>query len=248
MILACERGARRDAEPLQRRQHVVDDDHRRGQPAERRQLGFGDDQQRRRRPRSPALAKSWPSSASPLMAKKASPGSSVRRVDGNAGDALRHRARAAGRRMAATSRSVVHSRLMRHAPRSAFAHLVMVGERQGLARRSSGLPHGPCRRRSACRRPAAWRPPRGSPRAGRRSRWRRARRPGSRRGSSAGTSERGLSSVTMTTSASRVAISPMIGRLPRSRSPPQPNTTTTRPVVNGRTDASTFSSASGLWA
>ena len=28
----------------------------------------------------------------------------------------------------------------------------------------------------------------------------------------------------------------MIGRLPRSRSPPQPNTTMTRPVVNGRTD------------
>ncbi|MCY1301922.1 hypothetical protein D9M70_515590 [compost metagenome] len=63
-----------------------------------------------------------------------------------------------------------------------------------------------------------------------------------------GISERGLSSVTIVTSASLVAISPMIGRLPLSRSPPQPKTTTTRPVVNGRTEASTFSSASGLWA
>ena len=50
----------------------------------------------------------------------------------------------------------------------------------------------------------------------------------------AGSSERGLSSVTMTTSARRAAISPMIGRLPGSRSPPQPNTTTRRPRTNGR--------------
>src|SRR5690606_31484509 len=63
---------------------------------------------------------------------------------------------------------------------------------------------------------------------------------------SAGTSERGLSSVTITTSASRVAISPIMGRLPRSRSPPQPKTTITRPVVKGLTAVRTFSSASGL--
>jgi hypothetical protein len=39
-----------------------------------------------------------------------------------------------------------------------------------------------------------------------------------------GSSLRGLSSVTMTSSASRSAISPICGRLPLSRSPPQPNT------------------------
>ena len=39
-----------------------------------------------------------------------------------------------------------------------------------------------------------------------------------------GSSERGLSEVTITTSASRAAISPISGRLPRSRSPPAPNT------------------------
>ncbi len=41
--------------------------------------------------------------------------------------------------------------------------------------------------------------------------------------------ERGLSSVTMATSARRAAISPISGRLPRSRSPPAPNTTTSLP-------------------
>ena len=46
----------------------------------------------------------------------------------------------------------------------------------------------------------------------------------------AGSSERGLSSVTIATSARRAAISPMIGRLPGSRSPPQPNTRTRRPA------------------
>ena len=44
-----------------------------------------------------------------------------------------------------------------------------------------------------------------------------------------GSSERGLSEVTITSSASREAISPISGRLPRSRSPPAPNTHSTRP-------------------
>ena len=44
-----------------------------------------------------------------------------------------------------------------------------------------------------------------------------------------GSSERGLSEVTITRSASRAAISPISGRLPRSRSPPAPNTQITRP-------------------
>jgi len=46
--------------------------------------------------------------------------------------------------------------------------------------------------------------------------------------------------VTMTTSAARVAISPMIGRLPGSRSPPQPNTTMSRPVTKGRSAQAPF--------
>ena len=44
-----------------------------------------------------------------------------------------------------------------------------------------------------------------------------------------GSSVRGLSEVTTATSASSAAIRPMSGRLPLSRSPPQPNTTTSRP-------------------
>src|SRR5437588_1603512 len=47
----------------------------------------------------------------------------------------------------------------------------------------------------------------------------------------AGSSLRGLSSVTITRSASRAAIAPIIGRLPASRSPPQPNTTMRRFVA-----------------
>ena len=49
----------------------------------------------------------------------------------------------------------------------------------------------------------------------------------------AGSSERGFSSVTTITSASRAAISPMIGRLPWSRSPSEPNTSTSRPGRDG---------------
>ena len=45
----------------------------------------------------------------------------------------------------------------------------------------------------------------------------------------AGSSLRGLSDVTTTTSARAAAIAPMAGRLVASRSPPQPNTTSTRP-------------------
>ena len=65
----------------------------------------------------------------------------------------------------------------------------------------------------------------------------------------AGSSLRGLSSVTTSTSASRAAISPMIGRLPGSRSPPAPITTSSRPVGQ-RTQrrAARRSTASGLCA
>ena len=72
--------------------------------------------------------------------------------------------------------------------------------------------------------------------------------PAPRGGSRPGSSVRGLSSVTIASSASRAAISPISGRLPASRSPPQPNTTTSRPAVCGRSASSALASASGLWA
>ena len=62
----------------------------------------------------------------------------------------------------------------------------------------------------------------------------------------AGSSERGLSSVTITRSAASAAILPISGRLPGSRSPPQPKTTVSRPLVKGRKAAIAFASASGL--
>ena len=45
---------------------------------------------------------------------------------------------------------------------------------------------------------------------------------------------RGLSEVSTTRSAARAAASPMSGRLPRSRSPPQPKTAISAPGVSGR--------------
>ena len=61
-----------------------------------------------------------------------------------------------------------------------------------------------------------------------------------------GSSERGLSEVTIATSASRAAISPISGRLPRSRSPPAPNTAITRRSASSRAARSAFSSESGV--
>ena len=63
-----------------------------------------------------------------------------------------------------------------------------------------------------------------------------------------GSSDRGLSLVTIVRSAFEVAASPIRGRLPRSRSPPHPNTTMTRPVASGRTACRTMSRLSGVWA
>ena len=76
---------------------------------------------------------------------------------------------------------------------------------------------------------SAWRRRRGSPRGGRRSRAGPARRRRISARIAAGSSERGLSSVTMATSARPAAMAPICGRLPRSRSPPAPNTTISRP-------------------
>src|SRR5664280_640609 len=63
-----------------------------------------------------------------------------------------------------------------------------------------------------------------------------------------GSSLRGLSEVTTGTSASRPTVSPIEARLPGSRSPPQPNTTTRRFSPTSRSASRTCSSASGVWA
>jgi len=66
----------------------------------------------------------------------------------------------------------------------------------------------------------------------------------------AGSSERGLSVVTITRSARRPAASPIGARLPRSRSPPAPNTQTSWPArpTAGRIAVSTCDNASGVCA
>ena len=61
-----------------------------------------------------------------------------------------------------------------------------------------------------------------------------------------GSSERGLSLVKIAVSARRAAAAPISGRLPMSRSPPQPSTMVRRPGVTGRSALSTASTAPGL--
>ena len=131
------------------------------------------------------------------------------------------------------------------------------GRRRGARRRRPpGRSRGPCRRPARRRRVGPAPTARAIAARGRRS---RAPRAGARRGApastaarmAAGSSVRGLSSVTTSTSASRAAISPMIGRLPGSRSPPAPSTTMTRrraPRRAGAACAIAASTASGLWA
>ena len=63
-----------------------------------------------------------------------------------------------------------------------------------------------------------------------------------------GSSVRGLSLVTTARSASAATSAPILGRLPGSRSPPQPNTQISRRRVSGRSAPSTLRSASGVWA
>ena len=65
-----------------------------------------------------------------------------------------------------------------------------------------------------------------------------------------GSSERGLSDVTTTRSARRAATAPISGRFSRSRSPPAPNTTITRPrsPTTAPAAAITSSRPSGVWA
>ena len=64
-----------------------------------------------------------------------------------------------------------------------------------------------------------------------------------------GSSERGLSEVTITTSAKETAISPIIGRFILSRSPPHPKTKITLDSGDdARTERKTSASPSGVWA
>ena len=63
-----------------------------------------------------------------------------------------------------------------------------------------------------------------------------------------GPRERGLSEVRIARSASSDTTRPISGRLPRSRSPPAPNTTVSRPSPRPRAARMTFSSESGVWA
>ena len=85
-----------------------------------------------------------------------------------------------------------------------------------------------------CPLPAPLRSPRQSLRGGRRSRSRPGAPASTSRRILAGSSPRGLSSVTITRSDSRAATAPISGRLPWSRSPPAPNTVISRPPRHRR--------------
>ena len=196
---------------------------------------------------SAAGTKSWPSRASPLMAKNRSPGSRVR-VSIEAPVAWREAAADAARRWRPRSRLASKGARSSLPLRDGRPDLLVVRERQrpvaddlagfmalaGHDQDVAGakLPHGRADRLAP----------------GRRSRARRARRPGSRRGSRRDPRERGLSSVTIATSAFSTAMRPISGRLPRSRSPPQPNDADEPARAKGRSASSTWASASGLWA
>ena len=188
--------------------------------------------QRAAAPRCKASAtKSCPSCVSPLSATNRSPlptrgCRSRRRSPSKSPGFARRRRRRPRRRSTARSCDLPSS--------AALARHFGVVEMDRSGRRRSDRSRGPCRRSAAGRRRCSPpMPPLDRPAAGRRSRSAPAAglRAGSRRGSPPASSLRGLSSVTMTRSARRVAISPIIGRLPRSRSPPQPNTTTQLPLA-----------------
>ena len=154
---------------------------------------------------SASRTKSWPSRTSPLMAKNRSPGSSVRvSIETPVAPRQAPDEPGAGRGgdLVVASRG---ARSSANAPRSP------PGRPRGpktarSGRRRSGRFHGLCRRRRGRRRCAAPGPRRGSPRRGRRSRARPA--PPARISAriAAGSSLRGLSSVTITMSAFSTAI------------------------------------------
>ena len=119
----------------------------------------------------------------------------------------------------------------RAAPQDLTRHGHVVESGSCGRRRTPDPARAPCRRSRRCR--PGRRPPIASAIAARRSTSCATSVPAPSRISAmiaSGSSERGLSDVTITRSASRRAIAPISGRLPRSRSPPQPNTTCTRLV------------------
>ena len=177
---------------------------------------------------SAAATKSWPSRASPLMAKNSRPAASVR-VSMET-PVTRRQALAAPAPPVAAAQicpvgpqrlSVMRRRRLRERPRR---DRLVVGERQvPVADDLAGLVALAGDEQHVARLQLATA---GADRLGRGRRSRARPAPPARISAriAAGSSVRGLSSVTMTTSACRAAISPMIGRLPRSRSPPQPKT------------------------
>ena len=237
--------ARGDAEPLHGAQRVLDREHR-AESGELAALARADDDRGRGAGLEGARDVIVAVCASPLIAKKRSPGSKRARVDRHAAES-RQAARSARRRARRASSASVQSAVM---PPPPAPRAPRPRRRTATScRRRSGPSHGPCRRSPARRLRAASRRPRGSPRRGRRSRCAggaAARICGADRGGILGA--RIVVGDDRRRRRARVAISPIIGRLPASRSPPQPNTTISRPRTKGRSAASAFSSASGLCA
>ena len=145
-------------------------------------------------------------------------------------DALANAAADLRRRWRLRSRRVSRGAHSSLALRNGRPHLVVVRERQRPVADDLAGFVALCRPRPE-RRPAC------SSLHGRADGARRGRRSRGRPGApamisarmAAGSSERGLSSVTMTISALSAAMRPISGRLPRSRSPPQPKTQTSLP-------------------
>ena len=175
---------------------------------------------------SASPTKSWPSKRSPFSATKRSPAATVRVSVDTRVNVTRRSERAA----AATAAAAACVSIMRRAAGDERAARDRdVGERQAPARDLlvrlvalagdqhdvAGLAHRRARAgsppRGRARRDSAGCPPRGC-----------LRRSPAR--SPAASSLRGLSLVTTTRSASVAAMRPISGRLPVSRSPPQPNT------------------------
>jgi hypothetical protein len=198
--------------------------------------------------------KSWASKRSPCSATNRSPRCRVRvsvctRPKRSCGSPtrvqVRPRARSASK---ASPRVQFISPPARSAPRAPARGR----RRAGAHRPPPGSPRGPCRRSAARPRGAA-------PITAWRMAWARSamrsKRPSMPAAMSSrmrsGSSLRGLSLVSSSASAPRAAAAPINGRLLRSRSPPQPNTTHSRPAraaASGRSAASALSRASGVCA
>ena len=182
---------------------------------------------RRRRGRARRSTKSAPPADGDEQVARPRPGASRR----DAGHLLAPGARRAARRERARPRRA-RAGSRRRSEAAQPSRATSRSSNGIVRRRTPGPARGPCRR-SGRRRPP--RPRRARARSRRRGRARpRPRASTPARISSmiaAGSSLRGLSEVTIARSASSAAIRPISGRLPRSRSPPQPKTQITRPVV-----------------